>query len=117
MKVNVNINDLQLEKQENKDEVIKVKYTNIARSKSLNLPLELDLRGKTLDEALFDTDKYLDDVYLSGIKNVTLIHGKGTGVLRSGITQLLKDHPNVKSYRAGGYHEGGIGATIVELKQ
>ncbi len=116
MKVNVNISDLQLETDEDKKDKTKTEYTNIVRSKSITLPLELDLRGKTLDEALMDTDKYLDDVFLSGIKNVTIIHGKGTGVLRSGIMQLLKGHPNVKSYRVGGYHEGGTGATIVELK-
>ncbi len=116
LKVNVNINDLQLEKDEDTVKKVTTKYTNIARSKSSALPLELDLRGKTLDEALFDVDKYLDDAFLSRIKNVTIIHGKGTGVLRSGIMQLLKDHPNVKSYRLGGYHEGGVGATIVELK-
>lgn len=116
MKVNVNISDLQLETDEDKKDKTKTEYTNIVRSKSITLPLELDLRGKTLDEALMDTDKYLDDVFLSGIKNVTIIHGKGTGVLRSGIMQLLKGHPNLKSYRVGGYHEGGTGATIVELK-
>lgn len=116
MKVNVNINDLQLEIDKNKESKVATKYTHLAKSKSMTLPLELDLRGKTLDEALLDVDKYLDDVFLSGIKNVTIIHGKGTGVLRSGIMQQLKDHPNVKSYRPGGYHEGGIGATIVELK-
>lgn len=116
MKVNVNINDLQLEKNNN-EEVVKTKYTNIGKSKAFTVPLELDIRGKTLDEALLDVDKYLDDVYLSKIQNVTLIHGKGTGVLRSGIIQLLKNHPHVKSYRSGGYHEGGLSATIVEIKE
>lgn len=116
MKVNVNINDLQLEKNNN-EEVVKTKYTNIGKSKAFTVPMELDIRGKTLDEALLDVDKYLDDVYLSKIQNVTLIHGKGTGVLRSGIIQLLKNHPHVKSYRSGGYHEGGLGATIVEIKE
>lgn len=116
MKINVNINNLQLEEKK-KDEITQAKYNKIGKTKALSVPLELDIRGKTLDEAMMDVDKYLDDVYLSGIKNVTIIHGKGTGVLRSGITQLLRDHPHVKSYRGGGYHEGGLGVTIVEIKQ
>lgn len=118
MKVNVNISDLKSEKV-NEEESPAEKYTGIDKTKIIlaDVPTELDLRGKTLDEALLDVDKYLDDVYLSNIKTVTLIHGKGTGVLRSGITQLLKNHPHVKSYRTGGYYEGGFGVTIVEIKQ
>lgn len=116
MKINVNINNLELEESK-KEETTQIKYTKIGKNKALSVPLEIDVRGKTLDEAMLDVDKYLDDVYLSGIKNITIIHGKGTGVLRSGITQLLKDHPHVKSFRGGGYHEGGLGATIVEIKQ
>ncbi|MCK9216831.1 MAG: endonuclease MutS2 [Firmicutes bacterium] len=120
MKVNANISDLKLEK-DNKNEIFKEEYKEYINRKrggirDTNIPLEVDLRGKTLDEALLDVDKYLDDVYLTNIKSVTLIHGKGTGVLRSGITQLLKNHPHVKSYRTGGYYEGGFGVTIVEIK-
>lgn len=116
MKINVNINNLQLEENK-KVEITQVKYNKIGKTKALSVPLEIDIRGKTLDEAMLDVDKYLDDVYLSGINKITIIHGKGTGVLRSGINQLLKDHPHVKSFRGGGYHEGGLGATIVEIKQ
>lgn len=116
IKINVNIKDLQLEENK-KNEITQAKYAKIGKSKALSVPLELDIRGETLDEALMNVDKYLDDVYLSGIKNITIIHGKGTGVLRSGISQLLKNHPHVKSFRSGGYHEGGLGATIVEIKQ
>jgi DNA mismatch repair protein MutS2 len=63
-----------------------------------------------------NVDKYLDDAYLGSLPQVTIIHGKGTGVLRAGIMQLLKRHSHVKSYRSGGFGEGGIGATIVEIK-
>lgn len=115
MKINVNIKDLQLMKDE-KTEVITERYSKIGRAKAAHVPHQIDLRGKTLDETLMDIDKYLDDVYLAGIPTITIIHGKGTGVLRSGIKEFLKNHAHVKSFRTGGYNEGGLGATIVEIK-
>ncbi len=78
--------------------------------------LELDLRGMTLDEAVFETDKYLDDAFLSGLTEVSIIHGKGTGVLRSGIQDFLKSHGHVEGFRLGRYGEGDAGVTIVTLK-
>ena len=79
--------------------------------------LELDLRGMTLDEAILETDKYLDDAFLSGLTEVSIIHGKGTGVLRSGIQDFLKSHNHVEEFRLGRYGEGESGVTIVTLKQ
>lgn len=115
MKINVNLNNLQLI--DNKEyEITQESYAKTKKHRVSSVSSELDVRGKTLDEALMDVDKYLDDVYLSGIKNITIIHGKGTGVLRTGITQFLKNHPHVKSSRLGGYYEGGLGATIIEVK-
>ncbi len=116
MKVNVNIKDIALV-QNVYSASEKIKHSGIGKAKADTVSLEIDLRGKTLDEALLDVDKYLDDVYLSKKSIVTIIHGKGTGVLRSGIIQLLRTHPHVKSFRSGGYHEGGLGVTIVEIKQ
>lgn len=77
---------------------------------------EVNLRGMTIGEAEMEVDKFLDECVLSGINNVSLIHGKGTGALRTGIHNYLRHHPHVKKYRLGRYGEGDIGVTIVELK-
>ena len=77
---------------------------------------ELDLRGEYADDAWFKADKYLDDAALTGIKSVTLIHGKGTGALRKAIWDKLKKDPRVKAFRAGAYGEGDYGVTVVDLK-
>ena len=76
----------------------------------------VDLRGMDSEEATYTADKYLDDACMSGLSEVTIIHGKGTGVLRTAINDMLKRHPHVKSYRLGNYGEGGNGVTVVELK-
>lgn len=88
----------------------------VIRSKSGNVKREVDLRGMNLEEAIVAVDKYLDDACMAGHDEVTVIHGIGTGVLKSGIGEHLKRHPHVKSQRKGQYGEGGIGVTIVEVK-
>ncbi|WIV11398.1 endonuclease MutS2 [Proteiniborus sp. MB09-C3] len=115
MKLNVHISTLA---RSGKDEKAKNKTAvkSIVKSKSSFVKNELDLRGKNLEEAMLDVDKYLDDVYIAGLKTVYIIHGKGTGILREGITQLLKGHKHVKTHRLGNYGEGGTGVTVVEIK-
>ncbi|MBQ0084101.1 MAG: endonuclease MutS2 [Clostridiales bacterium] len=77
---------------------------------------ELDIRGFAVDEGIMEVDKFLDNALLCGLITVTIIHGKGTGVLRAGIQKHLKGHKAVKSYRPGVFGEGENGVTVVELK-
>lgn len=75
----------------------------------------LSLRGLTVDDALLEVDRYLDAAVLAGLPRVTLIHGKGTGVLRRAVQDFLRGHPHVRTYRPGAPGEGGEGVTVVEL--
>ncbi len=81
-----------------------------------SVALELDIRGLAVDEAIPEVDKYIDSVYLAGVKEVSIIHGKGTGALRAGIHQHLKRHPSVEEFRLGKYGEGEAGVTIVKVR-
>ena len=78
--------------------------------------LELDVRGMTVDEASIEIDRFIDDATLTGIKTFNIIHGKGTGALRTGVQAYLKHHAAVKGYRIGAYGEGDAGVTVVTLK-
>lgn len=77
---------------------------------------DLDLRGQSVEEALLEIDRFLDNALLCGLERVTIIHGKGTGVLRSAVHAHLKGHRQVKGFRLGAYGEGEHGVTVVELK-
>jgi len=76
---------------------------------------EIRLRHLTVDEALIKLDKYLNDAVMAGLYRVKVIHGKGSGTIRQEARRHLARHPLVKSYRPGGYGEGGAGVTIVDL--
>ena len=76
---------------------------------------EIDLRGQTTEEALLETDRFIDNAVMAGLERITIIHGKGTGALRTAIHQHLRSHPSVKGFRLGAYGEGETGVTIVEL--
>lgn len=114
MKINVKLKDLRSSKGVSKEEKKIAK-----REAKLNLrsvPSSVDLRGMDSMEAVYTVDKYLDDAYMGGLAEVSIIHGKGTGVLRNAINDMLKRHSHVKRYRLGEYGEGGTGVTVVELK-
>ncbi len=89
---------------------------NVTGRASAKISTEIDLRGQMTDEAVLNVDRFIDSALLSGVEQLTIIHGKGTGALRAAIGQHLKRHPNVKSFRLGTFGEGESGVTIVELK-
>ncbi|MEG0853181.1 MAG: endonuclease MutS2 [Angelakisella sp.] len=78
--------------------------------------MELDIRGMASDEGIMELDRFIDRAVLSGISIITIIHGKGTGVLRAAVQERLRKHRNVRTFRAGVYGEGEAGVTIAELK-
>lgn len=88
----------------------------IKMSKSLSVSTEINLLGKTVDEAIAELDKYLDDASLAHLSSVRIVHGKGTGALRKGIHQYLRRQKHVRSFRFGEFGEGDAGVTIAELK-
>jgi DNA mismatch repair protein MutS2 len=90
---------------------------NIRSSLDKKPMTEIDLRGMTADEAIIETERALDGALLMNIGQISIIHGKGTGVLRSAVQRFLKGNPNVKSYRLGTFGEGESGVTIVEIKE
>ena len=91
------------------------KNTRTSVSKSQFISPEINVMGMTVDEAIPEIDKYLDDACLSHLSRVTIIHGKGTGALRKGIHEYLRRQKHVKSFRGGEFGEGDFGVTIVEL--
>lgn len=114
MKINVKLSDLRKVKDSKPEKKVKGK-----REVNLNLKSvqsSVDLRGLDGEEACYNADKYLDEAYVAGLQEVSLIHGKGTGILRKAINDMLRSHPHVKSYRIGEYGEGGTGVTVVQLK-
>ena len=117
LKINVPLSQIRIvDETRNPEHLAKTMQGSMGLSKAVTLRSEIDLRGKLVEEAETLLDKYLDDAVITGINQVSIIHGKGTGALRSGIHQFLKNHPHVKSYRLGQIGEGDAGVTIVELK-
>ncbi|MFW6386665.1 MAG: endonuclease MutS2 [Bacillota bacterium] len=113
MKVTASVDDVvpaEVPEQE-KEEMVK----NYRVKKSQRVSPSLDLRGDRYEEAQRKLDKYLDDVFLAGINQVEIIHGKGSGALRKAVREVLEEHPHIPSYREGKPAEGGSGVTIVNV--
>ena len=124
MRTQANINDISLLEEE--DSATKAKKSGpklspsgagkLKMSKTSSISTEINLLGMTVDEAISTLDKYLDDAYLSKVPSVRIVHGKGTGALRSAVHQHLKRIRYVDSYRLGEYGEGDAGVTIATFK-
>ena len=91
-------------------------YGKLYKQKAQNISTSIDVRGKNMDDAVMDVEKYIDDAFISGLNEVTVIHGRGEGILRKGIHDMLRRHKNVKDFRKGNYNEGGDGVTVIKLK-
>ena len=116
MKTTSKLTSLVILEDETKKNIAKFLPQKNVTSGSKTVKTEVDLRGMVLEEALTEADMFLDRAAMSSLSTVTIIHGKGTGVLRSGIHTMLRKHPHVKSFRLGRYGEGENGVTVVELK-
>lgn len=119
MRSSTNIKDLALIAEETPSGISsfqKSQTSKVKMSKSMHISAEINLLGKTVDEALPELDKYLDDAYLAHLPSVRVVHGKGTGALRNAVHSHLKKVKYVKAYRLGEYGEGDAGVTIVTFK-
>lgn len=120
LKANVNVKNLMLindgSKRKKKTTTNRTKYGSLYKSKAQSVSLSLNVRGRNLEDAIMEVDKYLDDAYMAGLKEVTIIHGRGEGILRSGLQTMFKKNKHVDSFRKGAFNEGGDGVTVVKLK-
>lgn len=115
----VNISDLEIIEEPVTISAKQMQRTSTGKmkmSKSMSVSPEINLLGKTVDEAIAALDKYLDDAYIAHVSPVRIVHGKGTGALRTGIHQYLRRQKHIKSFRLGAFGEGDAGVTIVEFK-
>lgn len=118
MKANINIKDLMFMEEQQPEQTAKGgKYGSLYRAKAQTISMSTNVQGKNLEDAIMDVDKYLDDAYMAGLREVTIIHGRGEGILKEGLRKVFKNHKLVASYRKGRYNEGGEGVTIVTLKE
>ena len=119
MRSQVNIKDLELipDVETVNPRATRTGTGKIKMSKSASVSTEINLLGKTVDEALAELDKYLDDAYISHMPSVRVVHGKGTGALRKAVHNYLRRQKNVASYRLGEFGEGDAGVTIVTFKK
>lgn len=116
LKTKVSVDDIGLFDSKPKNKKITRNVKGIKSKAERNISRELDIRGFASDEGILELDRFLDESVLSGVEFVTIIHGKGTGVLKKAVRGHLKNHPSVKSWRPGLFGEGEDGVTVVEMK-
>jgi DNA mismatch repair protein MutS2 len=92
-------------------------HVTVTSANTDEMRMEINLIGRTVDEATEELEKYLDRAFLAGLPRVRVIHGHGAGVLRRGVREFLKGHPHVAGVAEAAQNEGGQGATLVELRQ
>jgi DNA mismatch repair protein MutS2 len=117
MQMQLTYGDIEPVQPEQNNRKLSPSILDIQHSKVNIVGTELNLLGKTVNEGLEEVDKYLDDAFLAGLPTVRLVHGKGTGALRSGVHDFLRGHPLVKDFRLAARNEGAEGATVVTLKE
>lgn len=116
MKIRVKVDNLRLLKKENPYKPTGRTMRSVAKAAQRSASTEIDLRGQTVEEALMEVDFFIDRSIMNHLEQITIIHGKGTGALRSAIHSHLKKHKSIKSFRLGTFGEGEAGVTIVQLK-
>ena len=120
MKANLNVDDLMLivdGTQKKKAPKSTSKYGALYKAKAQNVSINYNCQGQNLEDAMMNVEKYLDDAYVAGLEEVTIIHGRGEGILSSGLRNMMKKQKHVASFRKGNYNEGGDGVTVVKLKR
>lgn len=95
----------------------KVTYSNLSKSKAQTVKTSIDVRGQSLDEAVANVSKYLDDAYLAKVPEVTIVHGKGQGILSKGLRSSFRKNKHIAEFRPGGISEGGDGVTVIRFKK
>lgn len=116
LKMNVNIKHLKNPTSGSSTSSMQKNFGSSSISKTRTVQSEINVIGLNVEEAIFVVDKFLDDACLSRLETVRIVHGKGTGKLKNGIHQFLKNHPHAKSFRLGTFGEGEMGVTVVTLK-
>ena len=95
----------------------KVSYGGLSKAKAQTVKTSFDVRGQSLDEARANVSKYLDDAYLARVPEVTIVHGKGQGILSKGLRESFKKNKHIAEFRPGGISEGGDGVTVIRFRK
>ncbi len=120
MKANLNVDDLMLivdGTEKKKKPKGGSKYGSLYKAKAQSVSITINVQGQNLEDAMMNVEKYLDDAYVAGLEEVTVIHGRGEGILSKGLRNMMKRQKHVASFRKGNYNEGGDGVTVVKLKR